>query len=615
MRISRRTLLELGAAGAGWALAGAGCKRSRPADEVIYGVPRSAMTGREADQALDLRVLSGRLPRDLEGHAFVVMAVPRGDGQHLFSGEGVTARLDFGQDPVRYRATVNRTPCYLADEATRGTADAFISRGLVRASPTLGFHAPLNTAFLTAGERLLLTIDAGRPYVLDPGEMTLFSPVGHRDDWRPAFRGAQNNAFPIYFSTAHPCWDAATGELFTVNSAYQSGDEPGFIDLLRFDPRLRMRRYQLRLPDGEIPVLRQLAHQIAFTEGHILIVDAAFVVEPGQAFAMQDAIAQTPFSVAYLIRRADLGDEGGAVEARRLVIPGEIIHFTADYDDSGGRITLHTAYIPGSDVSEWLRSGDPLLEGSPVDPALVGMFAGAVDRSEFARVVIDTERAAVVPEATMTLADDVFSWSLALLAHRPTFRGGHLTAERFEHMYWLGAGQTPNTTLKRIADLYADHPRRRVPVRGLPERGRPSTVSCLDPRKMRLVDGYAFPAGFYPATPQFLPRPHRTGDRDGYLMVTVTSDRPSDGSSGDEVWLFDAGALEAGPVCRLGAPVLDIPFTIHSAWLDRLASPPSEGRITIREDYAGFLADASPRARELFEASIFPSFEPAPKPT
>ncbi|WP_437633274.1 carotenoid oxygenase family protein [Sorangium sp. So ce854] len=176
--------------------------------------------------------LSSGVPRDLTGHVFVIGPAgpfeggpPRADGAPIVSGPGMIYRLDLDTGgPVRLMSRRARTPCHHADVASRpGTrfeALGFRDAGLLRFSPHLGLRNHLNHALVPmhaprAPARLLVTGDAGRPYEIDPATLELVTPVGRNSTWFPAV--PVDHPFPVTLATAHPCFDAARGELFTVN--------------------------------------------------------------------------------------------------------------------------------------------------------------------------------------------------------------------------------------------------------------------------------------------------------------------------------------------------------------------------------------------------------------
>ncbi|WP_437287032.1 carotenoid oxygenase family protein [Sorangium sp. So ce406] len=176
--------------------------------------------------------LSSGVPRDLTGHVFAIgpagsidSGLPGADSAPILNGNGMIYRLDFDTGgPVRLTSRLARTPCYHADAASRpGTrfeALGFRDAGLLRFSPHLGLRNHLNHALVPmhaprAPARLLVTGDAGRPYEIDPATLELVTPVGRNSTWYPAV--PVDHPFPVTLATAHPCFDAARGELFTVN--------------------------------------------------------------------------------------------------------------------------------------------------------------------------------------------------------------------------------------------------------------------------------------------------------------------------------------------------------------------------------------------------------------
>ena len=582
-----------------------GCGDDATSEEP-YRVPASAMTSASDDFEFDLTSVTGSLPADLEGHLFVSVCAPRRDNAHLFAGEGLTLRLDFGSDPVRITGRVNRTADYYVDVAVAGTVDAFTSGGIIRSSPTLGFRGQLNTAILPMDGRLLLTIDGGRPYEIDPLSLDLVTPAGRQAEWQRAFPG--EFPFPLLLSSAHPDRDPLTGEIFTVNYAYEAfrsfGGEP-FLDLVRLDRDLALERFRIQDERGDPVVIDQLVHQLVVTANHVLIADTSFPVEPGQFLSAEVATAQAPTTRMYLIRRADLTAGGGSVVAREITVPAEIIHFTADFDDEDGRLTLHTGHMGITDVSEWVRLGDELYRGGAAPSGLAGMFSTSIDRGAYATHVIDTARGTLLTAEVRQVVDDRFSWGPALYTYRPSAPGVGAPGRRGT-IFWTSLGHTPNTLSQRLVDLYADRSERTVSAGSLPGEGRPSTLCRIDLEEARLADGYEFPPGFFASSPQFIPRAGSSGETDGYLLAAVVSDEPTPSSGGDEFWVFDAAALQDGPICRLAHPQLDIPFTLHTAWLETLEAAPRDHAISVEEDYAEALE--SPDTRQLFEDVVLPNY-------
>ncbi|MGL5875761.1 MAG: carotenoid oxygenase family protein, partial [Xenococcaceae cyanobacterium] len=96
--------------------------------------------------------------------------------------------------------------------------------GISRASfNKLGARNQLNTAFVSFRgvkdlcDRLLVTWDAGRPYEIDPETLATLTPVGKNQDWQPLFLEQPLTPFIPILTSAHPCFDPDTNQLFTVN--------------------------------------------------------------------------------------------------------------------------------------------------------------------------------------------------------------------------------------------------------------------------------------------------------------------------------------------------------------------------------------------------------------
>jgi hypothetical protein len=200
-------------------------------------IPESMLrwTRKELDQA-PLEVVQGTLPADLGGHMFLVAPaghVETGDqpdtaASPFLGGDGIIYRFDFTPDGAEPQAHVSsrlsRSPCFYADVATREHRQyekyKFRSFGELRFSPRLGLRDLLNTAFLPfqlgdQDARLLITYDPGRAFEMDTQSLDLVTPVGAQAEWRPQVWDQQ--PFAPTFTSAHPCYDKHTRELYSVN--------------------------------------------------------------------------------------------------------------------------------------------------------------------------------------------------------------------------------------------------------------------------------------------------------------------------------------------------------------------------------------------------------------
>jgi hypothetical protein len=104
-------------------------------------------------------------------------------------------------------------------------------------------------------------------------------------------------------------------------------------------------------------------------------------------------------------------------------------------------------------------------------------------------------------------------------------------------------------------------------------------------------------------SPQFVPRADGNGSStDGYIVCTVASENR------DEIWIFDAKNLAQGPLCKLGHSSLNFSYTIHTAWLPKIAPRTASYNCGVREDYQEQVKN-SPVLQELFETKVYPHFE------
>lgn len=193
------------------------------------------------------------LPEGLHGHVFIISAAgsvdsknspstdvvfPSADGYTPFyNGDGIIYRFDFDNlhEGIFVNTGLAKTPCYYADVATKKLDPdrnnlIFENRGIMRMSLQLGIRNQLNTGFLPLrfsngeADRLLVTWDIGRPYEIDTQTLELATPVGKNEEWRPLNPLLADLPlqppfpFPLVQSSAHPCFDYKTGEMFNVNS-------------------------------------------------------------------------------------------------------------------------------------------------------------------------------------------------------------------------------------------------------------------------------------------------------------------------------------------------------------------------------------------------------------
>ena len=131
----------------------------------------------------------------------------------------------------------------------------------------------------------------------------------------------------------------------------------------------------------------------------------------------------------------------------------------------------------------------------------------------------------------------------------------------------------------------------------------------MDAQGLEIRDTYAFPAGRFCLSPQHIPRRGATDDLDGYIAIVVLSDDTStEGSTGDELWIFDAADLAQGPLARLAHPDLKLPFTLHTAWMPAVAPRTASYNVDVRADHEEAVAKLNEELQAMFERDVYPNF-------
>lgn len=179
------------------------------------------------------------LPEGLGGHYFAITAagdvdsggLPRAPeaSTTLFNGDGYVVRLDLDDERApRVTAKLAQTPSLFTDQiSAHRPAYEFLryeNYGVSRFSPQLGMRNTVNTAFVPiapdpegrwTNARMLIAIDAGRPWEIDTVTLDCVTPVGSNEEW--SGDGNLGLPFQTIFATAHPIWDPVRSEGFMVN--------------------------------------------------------------------------------------------------------------------------------------------------------------------------------------------------------------------------------------------------------------------------------------------------------------------------------------------------------------------------------------------------------------
>lgn len=409
-----------------------------------------------------------------------------------------------------------------------------------------------------------------------------------------------------------------------------------FVYLIRWDGVGYLERWKLVLPDGTPVEIEQSLHQVGITRDYVILIDTNFKVGIAQAFnnlfpnnkkverltRKLLTLPVLPDTTLYIVSRADLkngqrpevSQQEVKVVAQQIIIPEGTIHFASDYENPDNKITLHVTHN-SADVAEWVRQSDNLASNSetPVASNLVGMLTSVTDVSRLGRYVINGESGEILE--SNVLSNSRYTWGVGLYTYCDRLSTG-LPSGQLENIYWQSSGFWQELFTKFIFDLYKDNQNRIVSPKKLLQannrQNRPSCLFRLNTTDMKIADAYEFPVTLEDEkwnshmilSPQFVPRANGDGSStDGYIVCTVASE------DGDEIWIFDGKNLAQGPLCKLGHPCLNFSYTIHTAWLPKIAPRTASYNCPVREDYQEQVENNSQDIQDLFETEIYPYFE------
>lgn len=151
-------------------------------------------------------------------------------GSSIFNGDSMMLRFDLStKGTIGYKTKMLKPPCWYVDEATKiGNGKypkhwGFKMLGIARTSFKFGSRNELNTAINPikfegdSHVRMSANFDMGRPWEFDTQTMELKTAIGSTKEWIGEIPPIANYPFPLFQSTAHPCFDPETKEFFTVN--------------------------------------------------------------------------------------------------------------------------------------------------------------------------------------------------------------------------------------------------------------------------------------------------------------------------------------------------------------------------------------------------------------
>jgi carotenoid cleavage dioxygenase-like enzyme len=456
-----------------------------------------------------LPVLSGSLPTGLNGTLYRngPARLERGGLRvgHWFDGDGAVLAVRFaaGSAEATYRYVQSRG---FRHEQQAGRL-LYGSYGMTAPGPIWShLRRPLknsaNTSVMALPDRLLALWEAGRPYALDAGSLAT---LGVDDLAGPGGRLGWLDAF-----SAHPKRDPESGDHY--NFGVGIGGRDATLHLYRCDHRGRIAAQGRHRLDG-IPLIHDYV-----MAGRWLV----FLVAPIRLGPLPVLLGRSSYSDA-LHWRPELGTEVLVFDRRtlRLAARGETEpwfqwHFGNGAEAEDGSGTLRLDFVRYEDFGT-NRHLSEVARGRTETPAHGRLWRMRL-RPSMARVdeiACMSERSVEFPVVAPGRVGQ--PWTGTFMAvHR---RDSDSTAERYDGL------------------------------------------ARFDHRTGRLAEA-DFGGGRYPSEPALAPDAASESEPARHWLITVVYDGNTDAG---EVWVFDAGDLEAGPVCVLGLPDV-VPLGFHGCW-------------------------------------------------
>lgn len=415
-----------------------------------------------------------------------------------------------------------------------------------------------------------------------------------------------------------------------------------------------LEKWQVLDEDRQPINIKQCMHQVAFTEDYLILADATFKVSLDLMFnnpfkskelnswlRMLLTKTQLPYLKLYLINRSELDPKSNTVTAREIPepIPLEAVHFSADYVNPKGKITLHLAHNSAACLAEWVREFDHLAYSphTSCDPEVIGLISvGCMDIGRIGKVVLDAKSGEIDSQDYIikkgntkdTEKIGVHTWGVGLYTYRGIIEAGEIP-DSIEYNYWSSYGLDPRLHTKFIFDLYYNYKNRiisQAEILRLNKEGVPFVLSRQNVNTMKLEDFYQFSKNVILKSVQFIPRKEGATtvtdhkQKDGYIFTSVLVNYPKNNQDNYqcEIWIFKAWDLASGPVCTLNHPNLDYAFTLHSVWVEDLGeNDENPYYIDPRDDYDPliknlYIKERRKEVQELFDKYVYPNF-PRPK--
>lgn len=422
-----------------------------------------------------------------------------------------------------------------------------------------------------------------------------------------------------------------------------------FMNLLLWKGKGPLTSWTMSDQHGNKLAIYECMHQMGLTEDYIILTDCSFKFSLDMLFdnpfpeskvierliRRLATVRMEPFTTTYIIKRRELKPSGGTATAYRLdkPIPLETIHYSCNYANPDGIVTLVGIHNAATCIAEWVRTFDKrALDGKPVDPDYFSLFAvGSMDISRIGKWKFDCENLTLLEEKSSVYEDagkydeenlGPNTWAISLYGYR-----GILSAEapvnEIKQLWFLTDGTVKNLLTEFIFNLYKEYKYRKISldlIRKLTEKELPFGMTRLNVETMKPEEYFQFNRNVFPRGVHFIPKktptPNVLPELDGYLVCPVqvgnSTIRPTAYSS--EFWVFDAQNISQGPICKLTHSKLKFAFTLHTSWIPEINPSDQEFIIPVKSDYDEVLKNLELGVdrkflEKFFEKNVYPHFK------
>lgn len=455
-----------------------------------------------------LEILSGTLPQGLRGSLYRngPARLERGGIKvgHWFDGDGAVLAVHFDNDGA------SATYRYVQTQGLRAEAEAgrflYGNYGMTAPGPIWNqWRRPLknaaNTSVRALPDRLLALWEGGQPHALDLDSLDTLG----LDDLDGTLNDASSPIGETPYS-AHPKCDPITGELF--NFGVEIIGRHAKLRLYRSDPKGRVMRAAEHRLDG-LPLIHDFV-----LAGPWLV----FLVPPVRINLLPILLGVSSFCDAMRWRPK--------VGVQLLVFDRDTLELIARNDIEAGyqwhfgngaaiddrRLTLDYARYPDFSTNRHLRE---VPSGRTQTPA----------------------------RATL--------WRLTLDARTGQIHEHEQVCDRSLEFPMVAPSETGQPWTRTYVSVHRPDTD--------PTAERYDGIACFDHASGRLIEADTG-GGRYPSEPILAADAEAGGQR--HWLLTLVYDGHAHAS---ELWVFDAGRLDAGPTCVLGLPEV-VPLGFHGCW-------------------------------------------------